>query len=238
MNSNKYDITKIYIKSDKIKKNTIIAHISDLHNSNFSEILDIIKAKKPDFIAVSGDFSNRYTRSWDKGLDFLTKAAMNFPVFLSLGNHEVSFFNESDMEKIKKSGAVLLDNEFLTFGDFSVGGLTSNKDFSNFAFFNSFSGEKNQFRLLLCHHPEYYNMFLKHYDFDLILSGHAHGGQIRIPFIGGVFSPGQGLFPKITNGIHFEKLVISRGLGNPNKCPRWFNKPEIVFIEIETYNTI
>ena len=232
MNKKSYDITKMEIKSEKIGQKTKIALVSDLHNSDYLELIKIIENETPDFIAVTGDFSTRYTNAYEKGINFLRDAAEIAPVFLSLGNHEVDFFKEKEMKILRETGAIVLDNEFVKYNEFLIGGLTSEKSFSNFEFLKSFSDEDRHFKLLLCHHPEYYNMFLKNYAFDLILSGHAHGGQIRLPLIGGLFSPGQGIFPKLTSGMHFDKMIISRGLGNPNKLPRWFNKPEIIFIEI------
>ena len=225
----KYDITRINIEKPSAGR-VKIAHISDLHDSpDYPEILRILEDERADFIVVTGDFSNRYKATYENGLEFLRKAAKSKPVFLSYGNHEVSCNVKKDI--LEKTGAAVLDNEFMRHDKFIIGGLTSSKSFSDFEFLDKFSAEKNGFKLLLCHHPEFYNRFLKGYDIDLILAGHAHGGQVRLPFIGGLFSPGQGLFPQLTSGIHFDKLVISRGLGNPNKLPRWFNRPEIVFIE-------
>ena len=85
-------------------------------------------------------------------------------------------------------------------------------------------------RVLLCHHPEYYEPYLKDLPIDLIVSGHAHGGQWRF-FGRGVFAPGQGLFPKYTSGVHDGRFVISTGMKSGRKIPRLFNEPEIVWIE-------
>lgn len=86
------------------------------------------------------------------------------------------------------------------------------------------------YKLLLCHHPEYYPQYLKGRNIHLILSGHAHGGQWRL-FGHGVIAPGQGIFPHYTSGVHDERLVISRGLANTTRIPRFFNPTEIVYIE-------
>ena len=85
------------------------------------------------------------------------------------------------------------------------------------------------YRILLCHHPEYYSKYLRDLDIPLILSGHAHGGQVRI-FGHGLYSPGQGVLPKLTSGVKDGRLVISRGLANRQKIPRLFNPPEIVYV--------
>ena len=85
------------------------------------------------------------------------------------------------------------------------------------------------YHILLCHHPEYYPRWLAGRDIDLILSGHAHGGQIRL-FGRGLYSPGQGLLPRLTGGVTDARLVISRGLANTKPVPRLFNPPELVYI--------
>jgi predicted MPP superfamily phosphohydrolase len=93
------------------------------------------------------------------------------------------------------------------------------------------SSEK--FSILLCHHPEYYPKYLKDKNIDLILSGHAHGGQIRL-FGRGLFAPGQGILPKYDGGAFDNRLVVGRGLANTAFVPRFFNRREIVCVDIET----
>jgi len=87
-------------------------------------------------------------------------------------------------------------------------------------------------KILLSHHPEYYAQYIKATKIDLTVSGHAHGGQWRF-FGQGIFAPGQGFFPKYTAGVHDDRLIISRGLGNPHPIPRFNNPPELVIVEIE-----
>ena len=93
--------------------------------------------------------------------------------------------------------------------------------------FSAFQG----FKLLLCHHPEYYPVYIKPLDIDIILSGHAHGGQWRL-FGRGVFAPGQGLFPALTSGVYDNRLVVSRGLANTAGVPRIFNPTELVIVKL------
>ena len=133
----------------------------------------------------------------------------------------------------------MADNRYVNVSsDLYIGGISSGRnyhdkrasqkpDISFILEFEKVSG----FKILLSHHPEYYVPLLKDKDIDLIISGHAHGGQIRIGNQG-LFAPGQGLFPKYTSGIHDGKLVVSRGISGTELFPRINNKPEIVYIKI------
>ncbi len=186
-------------------------------------------------------------------LDFLKMCAGYAPTFFSPGNHEW-MLSEQDYQIIRSAGVTVLDNEYITFGKLCIGGLSSSgvsayqqfredkaEIYPHWQHFNApqrnepltdwLDGFEKQegFRLLLCHHPEYWQKYLRHRDIDLILSGHAHGGQIRV-FGQGLFAPGQGIFPRYTSGIH-GKMVISRGLSNTGgMIPRLFNRREIVYI--------
>lgn len=91
------------------------------------------------------------------------------------------------------------------------------------------------FRILLTHRPELLNVYSK-YDLDLVFTGHAHGGQVRLPIIGGMFAPGQGVHPKYTKGVYKEgmtQMVLSRGIGNSKFPFRINNRPEIIFVTLE-----
>ena len=186
-------------------------------------------------------------------LDFLYDCAKHAPTFMSLGNHEW-MLSDKDKELISQTGVTLLDNEWTEHSGVLIGGLTS----SGVSAYSEFRKGKKQMypkwqhfnapqrnepitdwldrfeeqegkKLLLSHHPEYWERYLKNRKIDLIVSGHAHGGQIRI-FGRGLFAPGQGVFPKYTSGIH-GNMVISRGLANTAKLvPRLFNRREIVYI--------
>ena len=162
---------------------------------------------------------------------FMQEAGKIAPVFISLGNHEW-FLTEEDRRIIKESGARLLDNRDCLFqikGEtVRIGGLSSNGDLS---WLDDFS-RKDGYKILLCHHPEYYDRFIQGKAIDLILSGHAHGGQIRIKNRG-IYSPGQGLFPKYTKGIYHQKMIVTSGAANTASVPRWGNPCEVVMISLK-----
>jgi predicted MPP superfamily phosphohydrolase len=94
--------------------------------------------------------------------------------------------------------------------------------------------EPSDFVLLLAHKPHYFHNYL---EADLILTGHAHGGQMRLPWIGGVFAPGQGYFPKYTKGFYEMEgstMLVSGGIGNSHRIPRVFNPPELVLLTLRS----
>lgn len=162
---------------------------------------------------------------------FLREAGKIAPVFLSPGNHEWYFLPE-DRKVMEESGTRLLDNTDCEIpikdGRVRIGGLSSEPDFRWLDEFSS----KDGYKILLCHHPEYYDQYLKEKAINLILSGHAHGGQIRI-WNRGIYSPGQGLFPKYTKGLYDGRLVVTAGGSNTASVPRWGNPCEAVMIHLE-----
>ena len=189
-------------------------------------------------------------------LPFFSACASLAPCFVSLGNHEWMIQPE-DITLIYETGARVLDNTFTAFDiggtHLTFGGLSSARvsacqllykvgfDVRSHSLYyrtdravpivdwlDAFCAAPG-YRVLLCHHPEYYPRYLKDRDIPLILSGHAHGGQVRI-FGQGLYSPGQGVLPKLTSGIKDGRLIISRGLANRQKVPRLFNPPEIVYV--------
>ena len=217
-----------------------IAVVADLHNSKWDDIIEIIKAAKPDIIVSpgdmfgsladekrpSGELTGRYiaeSNGNQTGLAFLYTAAKIAPVYCSVGNHEVRVSKEN-LRRISDTGAVLLDNSYTALsGEVILGGLSSGgahgllntgnpPDTSLIEKFGRLKGPK----ILLCHHPEYWEKYIVGRGIDLTIAGHAHGGQWRI-FGCGILAPGQGLFPRYTSGLHElsgERLIVSRGIGN------------------------
>ena len=253
--------TTVYnLKSNRIVKNTKIALVSDLHGSSCEDVIDALKANAPDIITVTGDLTSRLdceegkippndygeAISHKNAFKLLKESASVAPTFYSLGNHELCGHKyrenhgrqclDLNIQLIRESGAVLLDDAYEDLGDFRIGGLTSGHTNPDLVPKTSWLDEferSDKYRILLCHHPEYYPAYLKNRNIDLILSGHAHGGQFRF-FGRGVFAPGQGILPKYTSGAHDGRFVISRGLCNTAKpIPRLFNPTEVVFINVE-----
>lgn len=174
---------------------------------------------------------------------------------VSFGNHEW-LLNDKDIEVIRSAGAVVLDNNWVekdgvVFGGLTSGGMMNYRKYikdhkiedlyiGEFPTPRSFTPipdiawlddyEKQEgYKVLLCHQPEYYKKYLQGKEIDLILSGHAHGGQIRFGKRG-LYAPDQGLFPELTSGVIDNCLVISRGIAKVSRIPRINNPTEIIYI--------
>lgn len=253
--NNKIDKTFYTIKSSKIANECRIIQLSDLHSKPFSRVLDETRALKPNIICVTGDYINDHGKNKDKMLKYAEELCKIADVYYITGNHErrLDYFDNLMLE-LSDAGFNVLLNQYAYNEKYNISilGLDENqagfedykarkngtfvyKDMSRYI--NKLE-KSNGFKLLLSHFPENFEgvkeMNYSKYDFDLQLSGHAHGGQFCLPFIGPVFSPGQGLFPKYAKGSFGEKprLIISRGLGNAEFPFRLFNHPEINIIDV------
>ena len=194
-------------------------------------------------------------------LPFLVACRKLAPTFVSLGNHEW-MLSDTDFQLIRSTGVTLLDNSWCSWNGLVIGGLSSAQvtDYQRYrldtegcypqteyarssvpidpetAWMDTFEQQQG-YHILLSHHPEYWEPFLMNRRIDLVLSGHAHGGQIRL-FGHGLYAPGQGCWPKYTHGVHtavFGTMVISTGLSNTGGIiPRLFNPREIIYIMLET----
>lgn len=238
----------------RFQKSVRFALVSDLHGQDPTAALAALREESPDYILCPGDLFERLDGADDEAhknaFRLLEQGAEIAPVFYSTGNHEDGGirswsplwkltvkprnYSPNDILRINESGTVMLSDSFVLRDGIAFGGLNSGlicegraPDVSWLDDFCSADAPK----VLLCHHPEYYEKYLKELPIDLIVSGHAHGGQWRF-FGRGIFSPGQGLFPKYTSGVHDGRLVISTGLKKSGTIPRIFNEPEIVFIDI------
>lgn len=256
LQNNIIDITQYNIKFNDCKSLKIV-QLSDLHSKPFNKVLKKTQELNPDIICITGDYINDKCKNKDKMLNFGKELVKIAKVYYITGNHERRLENfESLMQELSDIGFIVLLNRISVYNDkgFDVNilGLDENQaDFKDykarkngtfvykdmspyFAELESNSG----FKIVLSHFPENFEnvkeMNYSQYDFDLQLSGHAHGGQFCLPFIGPVFSPGQGLFPKYAKGSFGDrpKLIVSRGLGNAEFPFRLFNHPEINVINI------
>lgn len=255
--NNWIDKTEYIILSDNIEGAVTLAHLSDLHSKPFKKVLKKLDEIKPDIIAVTGDYINDKCKNKQKMIDFAKELLKRAPVFYITGNHERRLDNfEELMQELSDTGFTVLLNETaqitVNSSKISFLGLDENQaDFKDYKarkkgtfkykdmkpYFDKLD-KLDGYKIVLSHFPENFEKVEENhyaqYDFDLQLSGHAHGGQFILPFIGPIYSPGQGLFPKYAVGSFGDrpKLIISRGLGNAEFPLRLFNHPEINVIHL------
>ena len=234
-----------------------IAHISDLHNVQMGEdngnILSILRQANPDIIAITGDLIDSRNTSLEIALQFVGEAMKIAPCYYVTGNHEARV-SEYDLLKagMVSAGVVILENdqaEINIDGDtitligvndpsFQTAYLFGDSAAAINAKLTELHTDGNGFTILLSHRPELFSIYAAH-DVDLVLSGHAHGGQFRIPFIGGVVAPNQGLFPEFDAGVYTDgntNMLVSRGVGNSIIPFRVNNRPEIILVELKANN--
>lgn len=227
-------ITTHRIQSPLIRRNLRLAVASDLHSAPYMDVLDAFSSC--DAVLIPGDLVDRHRRDNDNALRFLQEVPAIVPVFYSLGNHEVKYRHaEEYLKKVEESSVTLLHNESCLFRGIRIGGLSScRKGPPDTAFLDRFEQEPG-FRLLMCHQPEVYRDHVRGRNIDFTVCGHAHGGQIQL-FGRGLYAPGQGLFPRLTHGIHDGgKMMVSRGMTNGAKprVPRINNPCELIILELE-----
>lgn len=225
--------TEYTFRTGKVKKTLRFAVASDLHSDSFDDVLEEFNCC--DAVLIPGDLVDRHRRNNENALRFLQTVPEIVPVFYSIGNHENKFKDREDyLKKVAESRVTLLDNESTDFYGVRIGGLSSTLSKEpDSAFLDRFEQEDG-YRLLLCHHPEIYRDYVSGRNIDLTLCGHAHGGQIQF-FGRGLYAPGQGLFPKLTHGLHDGgKMLISRGMTNGAKprVPRINNPCELIILNL------
>lgn len=250
-------ITNYCVNNTKNDAKLKFVVITDLHNKEYGEknadLAELVKEQNPDFIAVCGDMVNRGDPDTTKMKDVLEKLSKIAPTYCCLGNHErdnAAKFGTDFKSETNSTGAVLLDNEYIKFTkngkSVLIGGMsdypyyefyTPDDDVPSRTLWEEFAEKaKNNFTILLHHQPEYIAEDAKRTDIDLIVCGHTHGGQIQLPFIGGVIAPNQGLFPKYDKGefdLDSTKMIVCAGLSNTVFIPRINNQVEIGVVTIK-----
>lgn len=242
------------LQTEKLTEGIRIVHLSDLHNRSFGEnnrrLLKQVEAQKPDLIFVTGDCVTRSKPERQVSLDLLTALTKIAPVYVSMGNHEEAYDlrNGTDLYALyTETGARVLEKEYADITirgqALRVGGIYGYCDPESVPspdgdFLQDFRNT-GRYTLLLCHRPVSWmeKDALEFWSVDSVYAGHAHGGQIRLPLIGAVIAPDQGIFPGWVEGVHYAEdgmraLIISRGLGSSIFAPRISNDPELVVVDI------
>ena len=230
-----------------------IAQISDLHNAKFGEnnarAIEILHEENPDMIAITGDLIDSNRTDIDIAVRFMQQAVRIAPGYFVTGNHEAWIgedYQQLEKKMIDVGVRVLHDEVLPIYKDgesIQLIGL-DDPDFTDrdaevqeSMLYTKLKNLKLQdgFKLLLSHRPETFHSYVST-NVDLVLSGHAHGGQFRMPFIGGIVAPNQGLFPEYDAGVFGERgttMVVSRGIGNSIIPVRLNNRPEIVIVKLQ-----
>ena len=219
-----------------------IAHISDFHSTShmIDDVVALLKEAKPDIICITGDLIDSRSKNADAALELVEKIVGIAQCYFVAGNHEFLVDRrllDTLLDGIANMGVILVmdDEEILKKGDseVSLAGYFWNER-ETIEYISDFEG----YRILMSHYPEDVKYFLKG-EYDLVLSGHTHGGQIRLPLIGGLYAPGQGVFP-IYDGGHYSvgelDLVVNRGIGNSTMPLRFNNPPEVILVELKCDN--
>jgi len=256
--NNAIEITKYSYVNSKIPKDFngySILQISDLHNKDFNgRLVEKVKETEPNIIVITGDLIDRRNTKINIAIEFIEEISKVAPIYFVSGNHEqLSRKYILLKEKLGSLNVEIIDNSYRIFkkGNSEIGllGLADpsiEQSEETYLWSNDIYYIKNNleglladidtdFNILLSHRPEQFNIY-KEKGVNLVFSGHAHGGQIRLPFIGGLFAPGQGVLPKYTSGIYSESdtsMVVSRGLGNSIFPLRIFNRPELVVVTLK-----
>lgn len=253
--NNYLQITNYSIENTKIPKdfnNYKIIQISDFHNTKSNkitkELINTIKQEQPNIIVITGDLIDSKKTNIDISINLIEKLSNIAPIYYINGNHEISSNKYSELkEKLTTQKVTILENQTKTIklNNSEINLIGINDPTMNY---NPYSTEaeiiksnlkesnynKENYSILLSHRPEAFNTYVKE-NIDLVLTGHAHGGQIRLPFIGGVIAPNQGFFPKYTSNKHTKEnttMIVSRGIGNSIIPFRINNRPELVIIDL------
>lgn len=249
--------TELSVRSEKLPAafdGFRIVQVSDLHNASFgegnTELLERVEQAQPDCIALTGDLVDSRHTDVDAALSFASEAAKIAPTYYVTGNHEARLEDlEQLLTGLEEAGVTILQNESILLereGQSIVLAGVEDPSFHDDPLLHdtegvfernleSLSPEEERYTILLSHRPEFFDLYEK-LGFDLVLTGHAHGGQFRLPGIGGLWAPGQGLFPEYDAGLCQQggtAMAVSRGLGNSLFPFRVNNRPEIVAITLQ-----
>jgi uncharacterized protein len=245
-----YSLKRVPESFDEYK----IVQLSDLHGKTFgknqSELLKKVSKVNPNLIVFTGDLVDSRRYSEENSLVLMKELVQIAPVYYVTGNHEWRSGKFNSLEdELKSAGVQVMRNaveelnkgkdNILLLGIDDPAGVSesySEEAVTEQSIRNTLKegNDDESIKILLAHRPELISSYSK-FPMDLVFSGHAHGGQFRIPFVGGVVAPNQGLFPEYTSGKHMvdkTTMIVNRGLGNSIIPIRIFNRPEIVVLTL------
>lgn len=223
------NITDYAWHTGKLRKPARLLVVSDLHNDRYRDILPLLRDM--DALLLPGDAADTYRQRFDRAIEFLETASKLLPTYVGVGNHEMRLNDfHGYVRRVGETGAKFLFNAYERLNDLVIGCWYRPLRYGHEDMLPAFQAEDGC-KVLMCHRPEDYMRSLRDADVDLVLAGHAHGGQIRL-FGRGLYASGQGLFPKYTKGV-VERMIISTGASNRVPVPRWNNPREILRIKLD-----
>ena len=251
-------VNEISVTSDELPQSFSgykIAQVSDLHNAQFGKdnekLIEKLNECEPDIIVLTGDLIDSYHTNIDVSISFAEKAVQIAPTYYVTGNHEARIDGLSEfLKRLEDKGVTVLQNESVTLNNenerITLLGVSDPSFQADYLFVDEktvtdsavsdLMNGTDGYTVLLSHRPEMFDVYVKN-NVDLVLTGHAHGGQFRLPFFGGLVAPGQGLFPKYDSGLYTmngTNMIVSRGIGNSIIPFRVNNRPEIVMVELSS----
>ena len=253
------EVNEFEIVSDRIPQGFDgfrIAQVSDLHNARFGEdnakLIEMLSQTEPDLIVLTGDLIDSRKTDVETALDFARQAVEIAPVYYVSGNHESRVTAYMDLKMgLVNAGVIVLENQKveITRGQehITLMGI-DDPSFRESYLFGDAAGVAEQelgdlqeasdgYTILLSHRPELFDVYVDT-GMDLVFSGHAHGGQFRLPFVGGLVAPNQGFFPEYDAGQFTEEkttMIVSRGIGNSIIPVRINNQPEIIVATLHNH---
>lgn len=261
IDGNRFEVVREELVLPKLKKECKLVLISDVHNKVYGEknapFIKAVKKINPDFIILAGDLvTSRAGEDMMPGLELARELSKDFKIYYGLGNHETKLKEQPDKygtmyEELKKGLAdkniVLLENESAELPEYHIritGLELSLEYFAHFkirkmekGYLESAVGraDKSKCNLLIAHNPDYFSEYTK-WGADLVLSGHVHGGIMRLPVLGGVIAPSYRLFPKYDGGIFRENgavMLLGRGMGAHTIPFRFFNPAQLYAVTLK-----
>lgn len=250
------ELNEYTIQSESIPKNFDgyrIVQISDFHNAQIGKdnekLISLIEKAEPDIIAITGDIVDWRRTDIELTKEFVLQIMKIAPCYYVSGNNESYITEKYDVKNILADmGVTVLEDETqhleIEGEKILLAGVDDPAFSDNYSSADSVPIMQTKLEelmsddiyiVLLSHRPELFGVYCEH-EADLVLSGHAHGGQFRIPFIGGLYAPDQGFFPEYDAGLYTDgktNMLVSRGIGNSKIPIRFNNRPEVIVIELE-----
>lgn len=264
ISANFLTIREYEFRTDKTEQDVKMVVLADLHDHEFGahneKLVRKVREQKPDLILLDGDFMNETSPNADIPRELITGLVKIAPVYFSLGNHEEGYMKNDHPElisQLEEAGAIVLEKEYVDLDirgtDLRLGGMydyafgaDGNNDASaapeeTKIFLEEFQNTE-RLKIMMAHRPDsfIFGDASSYWDVDLVVSGHDHGGQVVLPFFGGLYGGDQGWFPEYIHGMYQKdqmRLFLTSGLGShKQKLPRFNNPPEIAVVKIRAFD--